>query len=63
MKIDPNLLMTILTSTISTAVPILLYLTKIGKDIAICKNDIKWLKLKACQRRNEDFKIIEEKGE
>ena len=55
--------MTILTSTISTAVPILLYLTKIGKDIAICKNDIKWLKLKACQRRNEDFKIIEEKGE
>ena len=55
MTIDPNVLMNVFMACATIGIPLSVYLVKMGKDIAIVKNDIQWIKLKAYERRKEDY--------
>lgn len=59
--IDYNLAITIASAVSPFAAGFFIFLHKLDKKVSVIENDLKWLKLKACQRRDVDYKhLIEE---
>lgn len=54
-SIDWNLVITIGTAITPFASCFFVFLHKLDKKVSIIENDLKWLKLKSCQRRDSDF--------
>ncbi len=53
--IDWNMALTIGTAVTPFAAGFFMFLHKLDKKVSVIENDLKWLKLKSCQRRQEDF--------